>query len=470
MDVKLASLKKCKDINNEICLTIKKIVNKIIPNEIMTEKVLVDSKRIVREIDRFLLPLKKKFGFDRIEMHGSVAKGTWLPDRIDLDIFIIYTELKSKEILQDFVKEIPKLLPFKSSLRYAEHPYVRLYNVYGYNIDLVPAFDLGGKEFYSATDRSIYHTRFINENMDDVLRNEVRLLKSFLIGVNSYGAEIKIGGFSGYATELLTLHYKTFIDVLLALEKENEIFITFTEKSSNRDKLFEKFQSKFIILDPVDPNRNVAAALRPETFYRTKLASKLFLQKPNTYFFHIQKEEDLVDYRKQIRYDEERNITIIEIEFNPEVPPDKSWGIVLKIIRDLKKNVEIKELDPIYIGAEEKENTIYILIETVRDKQHKYRKIIGPPVTAPTKHILEFIKKHKNSIAGPWLEKERLYALETRPTKTITQIIKNSISQYTQRHRKSIKTYRIHKIKHIEQIDETLAKLITRKEKWLKTE
>ena len=467
MDLKLASLYRCKDINNEICYVIKKIAKRVIPNKSIEEKVRTDSDKILREIIQYIEPLKSKYEFDRVELHGSVAKGTWLPNRIDMDIFIVFDKPMSREVLSSLVREILKFLPFKSFFRYAEHPYLHMENVYGYDIDLVPAFDFGGKKFYSATDRTIYHTFFINKNMDPILKNEVRILKAFLIGIGCYGAEIKIGGFSGYATELLILNYKTFIDTILALKDSNDILITFSKVLPNKKALFRKFQTKFVMLDPVDLKRNVLAALRPETFNRAKLASKLFLTNPNTIFFYPKKAEP-TRLDRQIKFENDRNITVIKVDFSPDTPPDKMWGIILRIVKGVKNHEEIKELDPIYVRAKEEENTVYIVVETLRDKKYRYRKIAGPPVSTSTKHIVEFLKKHKNATVGPWLEGERLYALEKQAQKHITQIIKDAIHQYIQRHKESIKSLEIYKIQQPNQINNTILKLIQSTEKWMK--
>jgi tRNA nucleotidyltransferase (CCA-adding enzyme) len=45
---------------------------------------------------------------------------------------------------------------------------------------------------------------------------EVRLLKKFMKGTGVYGAEIKIGGFSGYLCELLILKYRSFAQTIEA--------------------------------------------------------------------------------------------------------------------------------------------------------------------------------------------------------------------------------------------------------------
>ena len=46
------------------------------------------------------------------------------------------------------------------------------------------------------------------------LRDEVRVLKKFMKGIDTYGAEIKVGGFSGMLCETLILNYGSFEDTI----------------------------------------------------------------------------------------------------------------------------------------------------------------------------------------------------------------------------------------------------------------
>ena len=48
------------------------------------------------------------------------------------------------------------------------------------------------------------------------LEGDVLLLKQFLKGVGVYGSELKVGGLSGYLSELLVIRYGSFPKVLRA--------------------------------------------------------------------------------------------------------------------------------------------------------------------------------------------------------------------------------------------------------------
>ena len=99
--------------------------------------------------------------------------------------------------------------------RFAEHPYLEIF-IDGYRVDIVPCYDAKPGEWQSATDRTPYHTDYIKAHLAKELRGEVRLLKKFMQGIDVYGAEIKVGGFSGYLCELLIMKYGSFTETMRA--------------------------------------------------------------------------------------------------------------------------------------------------------------------------------------------------------------------------------------------------------------
>ena len=105
--------------------------------------------------------------------------------------------------------------------RFAEHPYLQLI-VEGYRVDIVPCYNAKPGEWQSATDRTPYHTDYIKKHLDAGLRGEVRLLKRFMQGTGVYGAEIKVGGFSGYLCELLIMKYGSFAGTMEAFAHYNK--------------------------------------------------------------------------------------------------------------------------------------------------------------------------------------------------------------------------------------------------------
>ena len=73
----------------------------------------------------------------------------------------------------------------------------------GTRVNIVPCYDVNTRENgKSATDRSIYHTKFMKQKLTSSMKGDVRILKKFLQHIEVYGAEIAKEGFSGYVSEV----------------------------------------------------------------------------------------------------------------------------------------------------------------------------------------------------------------------------------------------------------------------------
>src|SRR5512143_466697 len=65
----------------------------------------------------------------KVVLTGSMAKGTFLRDKRDIDIFVLFDRTVPRESLEPAIKRIMDMafptLPYQ--LSYAEHPYARFY-------------------------------------------------------------------------------------------------------------------------------------------------------------------------------------------------------------------------------------------------------------------------------------------------------------------------------------------------------
>jgi tRNA nucleotidyltransferase (CCA-adding enzyme) len=115
-------------------------------------------------------------------------------------------------------------------------------------------------------------------------RDQVRLLKQFLKGINCYGAEAKVEGFSGYLAELLILKYGSFRQVLKnSLKWTEKTLLSLTEIPHIETASFGS--ENFVFIDPVDKSRNVAAALSLAKLKFFVLAAEAYLKHPKKEFF-----------------------------------------------------------------------------------------------------------------------------------------------------------------------------------------
>jgi len=189
------------------------------------------------------------------ELGGSYAKGTWLPEKADIDIFVKFNKKTSEKDFRNIGTKIgfQSLKKHKPYTRHAEHPFVEAV-VDGTKVNIVPCYDVSRGEWQSATDRSIYHTKFMLQKLSNSLKGEVRILKKFFLHIDVYGAEIAKEGFSGYVSEVLISYFGSFektIKKISELKKEQVI-----------GKSTKKFDSPVVIIDPVDNNRNLGTAFQ----------------------------------------------------------------------------------------------------------------------------------------------------------------------------------------------------------------
>ena len=278
---------------------------------------------------------KRNLTVHSVEIGGSVAKGTWLTDNVDVDIFVKFDSTISKKRLEDLGVKIGRdaLLPNKSFLRYSEHPYV-VGIIDGIIFNIVPCYDVVKGSWKSSADRSPYHTSFMKNRFNKSLKNETRLLKKFLKVLGLYGAEIKVKGFSGYVCEVLILKYGSFISVLKAMS--NLIGGEILSLDDIDEDITKKFDTQLVILDPVDNRRNLGAAISPVNVSSFIMASRSFLEKPSIMFFKGISVSEITDkVKKSTLLD---RISIVILRHEPRTV-DILWGQLHRSVDSLSKQI-----------------------------------------------------------------------------------------------------------------------------------
>jgi len=208
----------------------------------------------------------KKYPIVGFESGGSNAKGTCLPDKADIDIFVKFNKKTSEKDFRTIGTKVgfQSLKKYKPYTRYAEHPYV-VAVVVGTRVNIVPCYDVNKGEWQSATDRSIYHTKFMSQKLSNSLKGEVRILKKFFFHIGVYGAEIAKEGFSGYVSEVLISYFGSFEKTI---KKISEL-----KKGQVVGKSTKKFDSPIVIIAPVDNKRNLGTAISMDNLGKFVLAS-----------------------------------------------------------------------------------------------------------------------------------------------------------------------------------------------------
>ncbi len=397
-------------------------------------------RRVFDKVRRTISFILDKYGVEaEITLQGSIAHDTWLSGERDMDVFVLFPktwsvdELKGKgfKILLEAAEKFDKY-----TIRYAEHPYVRVI-IDNVEVDLVPAFKLDDpSEIRTAVDRTPFHTKYVREHLRDELKDHVRLLKKFLKSLGIYGAEIKTRGFSGYLCELLIIAYDGFRDLLREARHWKLPVKINVSGYNNLDEVFSMLVKRYpgcpmYVPDPVDLRRNVAAAVSLKSVITMKIASYCYLMNSRMeYFFPPGKggvDKDLL--REQIR---RRCIILIILPVKEELPPDVLWGELQRIADRASKVLKNFDFMPFDQGVWTDEKELAIIAVEIDECSKPYPRLYYGPSPYSMKRVYSFIRSHviRNSF-GPWInDKGELMSLSTRRYSDAKKLLVERAKEY----------------------------------------
>ncbi|WP_284032211.1 CCA tRNA nucleotidyltransferase [Halobaculum lipolyticum] len=206
---------------------------------------------------------------------GSTARGTWLAGDRDIDLFVRFPTDLSREDLERFGLRVGHAVLPEGEEEYAEHPYV-VGTADGFDVDLVPCYGVdAATEIRSAVDRTPFHNEYLTDRLDDDLAGDVRVLKAFLKGIGVYGSDLRTRGFSGYLTELLVLEHGGVRETLAAVADWHPP-VRFDPEGHGT----AEFDDPLVVVDPTDPERNVAAVLSGDNLARLQHHARDLLADP----------------------------------------------------------------------------------------------------------------------------------------------------------------------------------------------
>ncbi|MBD3210632.1 CCA tRNA nucleotidyltransferase [Candidatus Micrarchaeota archaeon] len=361
-----------------------------------------------------------------VVLTGSIAKKTFLRHHRDIDVFILFSRSVPKEKLGPAVREVMVSAFPKTGyqLSYAEHPYIR-FHYKGRKVDLVPAYRISkAEERMSAVDRSVLHTRYVKKHLSAEQRDDVLLLKQFLRANEIYGAEIKIKGFSGYLCELLIIKYGSFPRLVKAAAKwKPPVFIDLEKYHSKKNipHAIGRF-GDFVVIDPTDSERNVAAAVSTDNFRKFISLCRSFIKKPSKRLF----------FRKPLSFEQRLsrargNHKLVVSMPRPDVVDDVLWGQLHRLIRMLSNH--LSEFKPKKIIADDSRHLVRLGIVLEKGKLSPRMLVPGPPL-----EMKENVKRFKSRHRGAKFikKKNRLYAERKRPAREAETAMKMFFRKFSE--------------------------------------
>jgi tRNA nucleotidyltransferase (CCA-adding enzyme) len=363
---------------------------------------------------------------------GSTARGTWLSGDRDLDVFVRFPPAIERAELERYGLEVGHTVLPDGHEEYAEHPYVKG-AVKGFDVDLVPCYRLDdATDIRSAVDRTPFHTQYLRERLDGDLAAEVVVAKAFLKGIGAYGSDLRTQGFSGYLTELLVLAYGGFRALCEAAADEWHPPVELDPADHGR----ASFDDPLVVIDPTDPERNVAAVCSAEAVGRLIHYARDLLADPREALFEPRDPEpvDAGAVRDAVA---DRGTHPVAVRFRaPDVVEDQLYPQLDRSLAGLRDELERRGFEPVRAdrfaqaadAVTEGEPVAALLVECAVAELPAVERHEGPPV-AVRQHAEGFYGKYAGDAAvyGPFLDGDRYVVERPRDVRTPAELAETEL-------------------------------------------
>lgn len=398
------------------------VLEKITPTEAQrSEKRKITNK--VLDAARAVLPAHVD-----VTLAGSYTRDTWLLDKREFDLFMLFPETFSRKDLETGGLEIGKNIIVKLGgtyeIAYAEHPYLRA-KYSGFDIDIVPCYKVkSAAKIKSAVDRTPFHNTYISGHLSPRLSGEVRLLKAFAKAQGFYGSDNKTLALSGYLCELMIIKFGSFLAFCEAASKWEHGRVEI-DIESHRHPAMDFAGHPMIVIDPVDPKRNVGAVVSAANFARIVMSCREFLRAPSASFFERPPLKGSASRLMKILHARKTNPIVIVFR-RPDYVEDIIWPQLRKTTKRLV--AILHEYEFMVIGSDSWADgkKCVLFIESGDFDLPNVRIIQGPPVFAH-KNAEEFRKKYGPS-GRVWVE-DNIWVAEVKRKFTKPEVkLKDSLS------------------------------------------
>jgi tRNA nucleotidyltransferase (CCA-adding enzyme) len=390
--------------------------------------------------------LNKKRIKANVFVGGSIAKKTIIrKDKYDIDLFVRfdyqkYSKVEGElgDILDKMVKEgfnaAKKMWKGKNFCMQKIHGSRDYFNISFYSeeikrniiIEIVPTLQIKkASEAKNITDLSFMHVKYVLDSLKkNDARNDILLAKAFCYAQGVYGAESHIKGFSGYAIELLVLHYKNFYNLIKnACSWKERIIIDTENLYGGEEEILEnmneaKLMSPIVLIDPTQKSRNACAALSSQTLKVFVEACRNFLKKPDSSFFEEKKLDikkiEMEAKKKKAKMAAIRITTASEREEISASRIIKFSNFITYMLKKWGFGVISREID--FIGPKNKsyEGILYVTYK----EPSKIKIIEGPPVSLK-QHADNFKKQYKKT----FLKNKKIFAKTKREITSVNKMV-----------------------------------------------
>lgn len=220
-----------------------------------------------------------------VMMGGSTAKGTYLSGDHDIDVFVRFPRDIPTDGLSDRLEPVLREVFGSVERVHGSRDYFHVL-VDEYTFEFIPVLQASSwEEAANVTDMSPLHVEYVTAHLRrrPWLADEIRLTKQFCKAAKVYGAESYIGGFSGHVIDLLNIHYGGFRKLLEAAAQWGAKVVIDPEGhlvDPMRQMDRSKTAAPLVIVDPVQRDRNSAAAVARPAFDALRERARAYLEAP----------------------------------------------------------------------------------------------------------------------------------------------------------------------------------------------
>jgi tRNA nucleotidyltransferase (CCA-adding enzyme) len=352
---------------------------------------------------------------------GSTARGTWVAGERDIDLFVLFPPDLDRGDLEDHGLEVGHAVLPDGHEEYAEHPYVK--GTYrGFDVDCVPCYHVDdATDTRSAVDRTPFHAEYLEDQIDP-LADDVRVAKAFLSASGVYGSDLKTKGFSGFLTELLVLEFggfQAFVDAVA----DWELPVRFDPENHGQ----RSFEDPLVVVDPTDPERNVAAVCSTRNVARLIHHARDLLTDPRLELFEAREPDPLSAEATRAEI-EARGTAPIAVRFEaPDVVDDQLYPQLEKSLAGIEGALERAGFDPIRSTCFAAADAV-LLVECAVGELPAIARHRGPPVGV-REHAEGFQETYADAaVVGPFIDDEGRYVVErARSARTPSALVRETL-------------------------------------------
>jgi tRNA nucleotidyltransferase (CCA-adding enzyme) len=375
--------------------------------ELLTKKVMAAKAAQGKDIEPYLV--------------GSIAKGTHLKDP-DADLFLLFDPKVPRDELEEVGLAIGKQA-VTGREHYAEHPYIKG-EFMGLRVDIVPAYRIiDSSQKMTAVDRTPFHTEYVKKHLEPQLRDDVRLLKAFMKGIGTYGADAKTMGFSGYLCELLVIRFGGFRALLESASGWRRGLRLELGKATDR-----KFDSPLTFIDPVDAARNVSSAVSEDCLAMFIAASRAYTAAQKLEFFFPNPVGTLPVAQIRKRVAEVGGITFVKMP-RPDLIDDILYPQLRKFEKNACQHLDSAGFRVVESSSHAAEKSLFIIVLTESPELPEAALHRGPPVSVAenSASFLEKWRGNPDAVAGPFIRDGCWHVLVRRRHRKAAESLNHSL-------------------------------------------